>query len=61
MKYIHIKVDGSFSDGMEQVVDLLNDGWCLFDKSITDGRYIHYILSESSDPDVGRCSPNPEG
>lgn len=59
MKTKHIKIDGSFPDGMWQVTELLDKGWSILDKTVLDHRYIMYVLRDVADPDVGKCSNVP--
>lgn len=52
-----IIIDTIFPDyKTESLKKMLSDGWSIIDKSIIKDRYIHYVLRDKADQDVGKCS-----
>lgn len=57
MKTQWIKIDSAFPEfGSNQLKVFLEKGWRILDKTVTNDRYINYLLSDKADPDVGMCS-----
>lgn len=50
----YIKVDSAFPSKMDVIVELISDGWNIYDKTVCDNRYVIYILTKKSDPDLGK-------